>query len=1666
MATPSRTPPKVQRRETNDERKRRENKEAKKLQRRMEPRNQQIRRKQKAQKSHSPVKQSGGIGGWLRPQYSPRMGKSNHGANLQEKNMKMSKVFAQTTPKSSVGDIVRVYFSKDRSVAEKIQAKKDIVRLSYPDGTPMIAVSGKVLFANDTQVKVGFRVPMAPFEYKFNVAKKYDAPPAFVILNSDFIDPDMEEFNTTLPGSVGAHPKVYFDAKTGALKDHRSSPYDYVGFGKLTRETEFTTKPVIKDGKFVSYGTVKTPGRIVVVPPKVKTLVIKGRGKKLGDTVEIYIGKDGARIEKMPESTKSTARVISIDKQQNSDIYTLTYIVPRKTVDGRYVERYDIFSNERDPRLIKALTFEEQKRRASQQPPVCKVKLELKDRDNCFVSETKRRIQPLMDLARQESSTGGKGSSFCGKKRSLQPHQKALFEYAKIIADPNLKPDGVRGLLAFHAVGHGKCPSFDTPVILFSGEVILAGELKPGMKLMGMDSTPRSVLDVGRGSEMMYEITPVKGPSWKCNESHILTLVYNDHMRIQKTPHNTYNVRCHEYANGYGVFRCPTFKTLEEATTFRDSLDPGHLVDISLKDYLGLPKYLKCALKLVRSGPITFPDKKEPLFDPYIIGTWLGDGSSRSTSLFICKQDEKLLEEIDRRLAPGTTVSKRTEPFDNPNCLTCYISRPVGDPLKGKIGSNDFLEALREYGLIQNKHIPFEIKTGSINTRLQVLAGLLDTDGSLSDNCFDIVQKSEQLAKDITFVAQSLGFAAYIKECQKWCTYKGEKRTGTYYRVSIYGEGLENIPTVLERKRASPRQQVKDARRTGFSVKQLEIGEYVGPVLDGDHRYLLGDFTITHNTVSALGIALAFWRSTRRIVFATTKENKEDNNNGVYVKNLIQFFPEYIPMVFKKTQPPDFTNGTGVWDPDANRRLNAWVYADKGANIKPFTDRIANESFNTLSSVLGFDPDAASGECKGVGGLGRDTPEGSQFLIGKYGTVCAKSGCKPVTRQNDGGVLILDEVQSLFKPGNNMSYKCGATFLRHELNKDIYKKHLYTFCFTGTPGTEPGDIIDVLNFVRPNGTPTITMGNINNPEIQRMMYGSMSYVDFVEDTSKFGFGRIINDIKPMSNRYYAGYLKALKEGDLQSSLKEDIGPDYMSKFITLGDVLTTDTATSEYPIEEVKKMASMTPPRALLIPGGKKPKKIIFSDKFTEVIRNLTNIKGKQYVYLRDKSSYTALMYVLEKYGYQFYHPTMPLPTTPGKRFILYKTGAITYKNKTYNLSEADKPKAKAAAEAMSNDADGEKFQIMIATGTFYQGVSVHGFSAVHIADVMSSLAADIQALGRARRMCGHARSSSQKVDIIRYFAEAPKSFDAGDDKKTAILVKKSKEILKLNTDVSEGDKYLVNTPPGRIPTGANGFVFSQGVRKGRVVAQLEQIIKNQAIDCELFKGVHKGVKCGAIVHVDAPEKTETQKKTLETVSVKSQSLSKSKTKSSSKQSPTSVLTGGRRGGSHGGSRGGSRGSGGSKIAPSFDPVSFSTLAKDAQRSSQGSPSHPHIPQHNLKQSPPKSITLSKTTKASPISPQRGSQFASSPQTPPKAPILPKTQKSPISPQRGSQFASSPQTPPKAPMFKLKSPPKPQQFRYVPKKATNLVTSHKGVKVGVISQRNRNLLDKMKSRTK
>ncbi|RLF56813.1 MAG: hypothetical protein DRN27_08975, partial [Thermoplasmata archaeon] len=169
--------------------------------------------------------------------------------------------------------------------------------------------------------------------------------------------------------------------------------------------------------------------------------------------------------------------------------------------------------------------------------------------------------------------------------------------------------------------------------------------------------------------------------------------------------------------------------------------------------------------------------------------------------------------------------------------------------------------------------IPKNYLINSKENRLKLLSGIIDSDGHKHNKYYEIITKYKSFADDILFLSRSLGFGAYVTK--KTGTIKRLKFVGGYYRIIISGS-FENLCCLLERKKCEPRKQIKSVLRTGFKTKSIGSGNYYGFTLDGNGRFLLGDFTITHNTTTIVE-AVKLLPTDKSIMFlAFNKHIKEE----------------------------------------------------------------------------------------------------------------------------------------------------------------------------------------------------------------------------------------------------------------------------------------------------------------------------------------------------------------------------------------------------------------------------------------------------------------------------------------------------------------------------------------------------------------------------------------------------------------------------------------------------------------------------------------------------------------------------------------------------------------------------------------------------------------------
>lgn len=377
-----------------------------------------------------------------------------------------------------------------------------------------------------------------------------------------------------------------------------------------------------------------------------------------------------------------------------------------------------------------------------------------------------------------------------------------LDEYKQAIVDEYQSTN--RNIFVSATAG---CLGKDVKVLMFDGSTKLSQEICVGDVLMGPDSCPRNVLKIDSGISNLYEVSPKKGEKWICNDEHIFTV------------HDQYITRSMRLYN---------------------SEKTSDIVDKHIKEILKFQKNNGEIghLKLVRTG-VEFKEKDLPI-DPYLLGLWLAEGTKHKGNPYfsICKQDSDIIDYLLSYPLPKGIECKIKDDSEN-----CVQVRFVGCGSKN-IFREEFKKCIDELG---NVFIPQNYLINSVENRLRLLAGLIDGDGyKKSDGCcFSISTKWESLGEGIVYLVRSLGLYPSYK--WKRSTIKSRNFEAYYFRIGISGH-TEIIPNILSRKKASKRKQIKDVLHTGFSLKPIGKGAWFGFTVDGDNRYLLGDFTITHNS--------------------------------------------------------------------------------------------------------------------------------------------------------------------------------------------------------------------------------------------------------------------------------------------------------------------------------------------------------------------------------------------------------------------------------------------------------------------------------------------------------------------------------------------------------------------------------------------------------------------------------------------------------------------------------------------------------------------------------------------------------------------------------------------------------------------------------------------------
>lgn len=416
----------------------------------------------------------------------------------------------------------------------------------------------------------------------------------------------------------------------------------------------------------------------------------------------------------------------------------------------------------------------------------------------------------------------------------LRPYQEEAIQQLRIGLSR-----GHKNQLLCAPTGAGKCLGKDTPVMLADGSIKMVQDVVVGDRLLGPDGKARNVLSTTSGREKLYKIIPKKGDPYVVNASHILSL--------KKTPGSD------------GMY-------LSDGTHIGKNDD---IVNVNVEVFANSNATVRHCLKGWRSNAVSFErnynDIENAIFiPPYIFGAWLGDGVRRNEA--ICKPPCRMIGAFRKyaRLL-GTDIYNDEK-------------RPGFCPRWKMKKSFLFRNAIDIYmGSRKEKFIPDAYKYASQHDRLQLIAGMIDSDGSVSNNVCDWISKSEQMAKDFAFVCRSLGLSCYLSKQVKRIKETGF--SGEYWRASVSGD-LSIIPT--KDKIFGKRKQKKRTQVHSIQIQDIGEGDYYGFEIDGDRLFLLGDFTVTHNTVLAAYLIQKCYKKTKRCAFVVDRNVLVDQTSEVF----------------------------------------------------------------------------------------------------------------------------------------------------------------------------------------------------------------------------------------------------------------------------------------------------------------------------------------------------------------------------------------------------------------------------------------------------------------------------------------------------------------------------------------------------------------------------------------------------------------------------------------------------------------------------------------------------------------------------------------------------------------------------------------------------------------
>ena len=362
----------------------------------------------------------------------------------------------------------------------------------------------------------------------------------------------------------------------------------------------------------------------------------------------------------------------------------------------------------------------------------------------------------------------------------------------------------------YGSAGTGKAQPVSSKVLTPRGWSSL-GDIVVGDTIIAADGSVCAVDGVfPQGAQEVFKVGFVDGRSATSTGDHLWKFWYDGRWRV---------------------------KTLAQIASLRSSYTRGERMSIPLP------------------SPYTGDSDVELPIDPYLLGVLLGDGGLNDRGLRVSSVDPFIISEVERLLPEGHTVAKV-----NGDNVDWHIKTGSRDGRRGRFVKgvrNGICAIIDELGLrltSERKFVPDMYKNSSYSQRMNLLQGLMDTDGTADKKSGNIsfCSISKKLAEDVQYLCWSVGAYARITSRVPSYTHNGVKKQGALsYNVWIRHPDRKSFFR-LQRKidRVSAPYQYADCLRLRFSsIDHIGHEECVCISIDHpDKLYVTDNYIVTHNT--------------------------------------------------------------------------------------------------------------------------------------------------------------------------------------------------------------------------------------------------------------------------------------------------------------------------------------------------------------------------------------------------------------------------------------------------------------------------------------------------------------------------------------------------------------------------------------------------------------------------------------------------------------------------------------------------------------------------------------------------------------------------------------------------------------------------------------------------